>query len=104
MSSSTNASAKRKGTIAKALAMRTEMNDVRARLANSSLSLADALLTTDPDSATSRLYVVKLLESLPGVGKVQARRVMSEIGITEKFRVAELGANHRTALLKVFGQ
>ena len=83
--------------------MRMEMNEVRARLADSSLSLADTLLSTDPDSATGRLYVVKLLESLPGVGKVQARRVMSDIGIAEKYRVAELGTDHRAALLKVFG-
>lgn len=83
--------------------MRMEMNEVRARLADSSLSLADTLLSTDPDSAIGRLYVVKLLESLPGVGKVQARRVMSDIGIAEKYRVAELGTDHRAALLKVFG-
>lgn len=103
MSSAVNSSEQRDGAIKKARAMRLEMNAVQAQLANSSLSLAEALTNPNPDTAVGRLYVVKLLESLPGVGKIRARRVMSEIGIGEKRRVSELGANHRVALLKVLG-
>ena len=40
-----------------------------------------------------------MLESLPGVGKVKARRIMEEIGISETRRVAGLGAQQREALL-----
>ena len=38
------------------------------------------LLPADP---VARLYVVKVLESLPGVGKVSARRALEELGIGE---------------------
>ena len=36
-----------------------------------------------------------MLESLPGVGKVKARRTMEEIGISETRRVRGLGAQQR---------
>lgn len=97
-------SERRGAVIEKARAMRAEMAEVRVRLASASLSLAEALSNKNRDAAVNRLYVLKLLESLPGVGKVRARRVMSDIGIAEKLRVSELGANHRMTLLKEFGQ
>ncbi|MHB1128807.1 MAG: integration host factor, actinobacterial type [Ilumatobacteraceae bacterium] len=97
-------SEQRCAVIEKARAVRREMTEVREHVANATLSLTEALSNTNPDSAINRLYVVKLLESLRGVGKVQARRVMCDIGITEKCRVSELGANHRMALLEEFGQ
>ncbi len=43
-----------------------------------------------------------MLESLPGVGKVKARRTMEEIGISETRRVRGLGVQQREALLETF--
>ncbi|CAN5208341.1 hypothetical protein BH20ACT3_BH20ACT3_10890 [soil metagenome] len=43
-----------------------------------------------------------MLESLPGVGKVKARRTMEEIGIAETRRVRGLGTQQRDALLAAF--
>ena len=40
------------------------------------------------------------LESLPGVGKVKARRLMEEVGIADTRRVRGLGAQQRQALLE----
>lgn len=94
----------REAVIEKARTLRVEMADVRGRLASASLSLTESLRTADPEAAVNRLYVVKLLESLPGVGKIQARRVMSEIGIAEKCLVVELGVDQRAALMTRFGQ
>ena len=51
------------------------------------------------DDVIGKLKVLALLESLPGVGKVQARRIMEEIGISESRRVAGLGAQQRRVLL-----
>ena len=96
------ASAERIATINRARAMRKEMTDVLTRLASGSLVLADALNNSNSDAAVNRLYVVKVLESLPGIGKVLARRVMSDIGIAEKCRVGELGSDHKAELLKRF--
>ena len=60
---------------------------------NDSLSLSDALASDDPN--VGKLKVLSLLESLPGVGKVKARKVMEEIGIADNRRVQGLGAQQR---------
>ena len=50
----------------------------------------------------AKLKVVNVLESLPGVGKVRARKIMEELEIKESRRVRGLGANQRKALLERF--
>jgi ribosomal protein S13 len=50
----------------------------------------------------AKLKVVSVLESLPGVGKVRARHIMSELEISESRRLRGLGANQRRALLEKF--
>jgi ribosomal protein S13 len=44
--------------------------------------------------------VVSVLESLPGLGKVKARRLMEEIGISETRKVQGLGQQQRRRLLE----
>lgn len=89
---------------ANALAKAAEARAARAELKNQlkigSVSLAEALASTD--STVGKLKVVSLLESLPGVGKVKARRTMEEIGIAETRRVRGLGSQQREALLAAF--
>ena len=48
----------------------------------------------------AKLKVVSVLESLPGVGKVRARHLMSELEISESRRLRGLGTNQRRALLE----
>jgi ribosomal protein S13 len=48
------------------------------------------------------MKVLAVLESLPGVGKVKARRTMDEIGISETRRVRGLGDQQRSKLLDTF--
>ncbi len=66
-----------------------------------SMTLNEALDSDDPN--VGKLKVVSMLESLPGVGKVKARRVMEEIGIADNRRVQGLGAQQRAALLNQLG-
>jgi ribosomal protein S13 len=49
-----------------------------------------------------KMKVVAVLESLPGVGKVRARRLMEELKISDSRRVRGLGAQQREALKKQF--
>jgi ribosomal protein S13 len=49
-----------------------------------------------------KLKVVSMLESLPGVGKVRARRLMVELDISESRRLRGLGDNQRRRLLDRF--
>ena len=55
------------------------------------------------DDTIGKLKVVALLESLPGVGKVKARAIMAEVGISETRRVRGLGPHQAKALVDRFG-
>ena len=72
--------------------------DIKARLKMGSMTLHQALDSDDPN--VGKLKVVSMLESLPGVGKVKARRVMEEVGIADNRRVQGLGAQQRASLLE----
>lgn len=88
----------RAAALAKAAEARAARAELKARLKMGSLSLSDALASTD--DTVGKLKVVSLLESLPGVGKVKARRIMEEIGIADNRRVQGLGAQQKQALLE----
>ena len=98
--SSTGSAAQRSSALSNTRRIRDEMAQVRSKISSGDLGLAEVLSDFDSTSAVNILYVVKLLESLPGVGKVRARRVMSEIGIPPKRRVMGLDATQREALIK----
>ena len=67
-----------------------------------SLSLPQLLEDAEKDDIVGKMKVLAVLESLPGVGKVKARRTMEEIGISETRRVRGLGAQQRKELLAEF--
>ncbi|MBL6619945.1 MAG: integration host factor, actinobacterial type [Ilumatobacteraceae bacterium] len=91
----------RKAALEKAAAARTARAEVKARLKMGSLSLAEALGSDDVHIA--KMKVVALLEALPKVGKVKARRIMDEVGIADNRRIQGLGAQQRAALLERLG-
>jgi hypothetical protein len=92
----------RADALAKAAVARAARAEVKNQLKLGSLSLADALASTD--STIGKLKVVSLLESLPGVGKVKARKLMDEIGIADNRRVQGLGAQQKASLLEHLGK
>ena len=64
------------------------------------LTLAELLAQADSDETVGKMKVVSVLESLPGLGKVKARRLMETVGISDSRRLQGLGAKQREALLK----
>ena len=67
-----------------------------------SLSLPQLLEDAEKDDIVGKMKVLAVLESLPGVGKVKARRTMEKIGISETRRVRGLGVQQRKELLAEF--
>ena len=51
-----------------------------------------------------KMKVSALLESMPGVGRIRARQIMDEVGISETRRVRGLGTNQIAALIERFEQ
>ena len=50
-------------------------------------------------ASESYVYVVKALEAEPSIGKVRARRIMTDIGIAERCNIGSLTA-HQVEQLK----
>ncbi len=92
----------RAAALKKAAAARTARAELKERLKLGSLSLAEVLAQGETDELVGKTKVLAILESLPGVGKVKARRTMEEIGIAETRRVRGLGSQQREALLTAF--
>ena len=93
----------RQAALEKAAVARRQRAEVKEKLKAGSLTLAELFDQGDQDEILAKLKVVSVLESLPGVGKVRARRLMQELDISESRRLRGLGRNQREALLKRFG-
>ncbi|CAN5772262.1 integration host factor, actinobacterial type [soil metagenome] len=92
----------RKAALEKAGQARRARAELKARLKMGSVDLPELLAAAADDETVAKMKVVAVLESLPGVGKVKARRTMDEIGISETRRVRGLGEQQRKALLVAF--
>ena len=93
----------RQAALEKAAVARRQRAEVKEKLKAGSLALAELFELGDRDETLAKLKVVSVLESLPGVGKVRAHRLMQELDISESRRLRGLGRNQREALLKRFG-
>ena len=89
----------RQVALEKAAAARRQRAEMKAKLKQGAVSLQELFDQSGCDDALSKLKVVTALESLPGVGKVQARRIMQELEISESRRLRGLGRNQREGLL-----
>jgi hypothetical protein len=92
----------REQALAKAAEARRARAELKERLKMGSLSLADLLAQADGDDHIGKMKVLAVIEALPGVGKVKARRTMEEVGIADTRRVRGLGEQQKKALLEVF--
>ncbi|WP_163543370.1 integration host factor, actinobacterial type [Occultella kanbiaonis] len=93
----------RANALAKAAAARATRAEVKNRLKYSGGKLSEVIAEGATDDAVGKLKVLSLLESLPGVGKITARAVMTEVGISERRRVRGLGPNQIAKLVERFG-
>ena len=95
-------SEQRAAALEKAGIARRARAELKERLKMGSISLAEVLAQSESDDLVAKTKVLAVLESLPGVGKVKARRTMEEIGIADTRRVRGLGTQQREALLATF--
>ncbi len=94
----------RADALAKAAEARKKRAEVKAELKSGTRSLADVLKNADGDATLGKMKVSTVLESLPGVGKVRAQKIMEELDISATRRVRGLGTKQREHLLERFGK
>jgi hypothetical protein len=93
----------RKEALAKAAEARKQRAQIKGELKSGRLTLAD-LLAKSGDDIVGKMKVSTVLESLPGVGKVRATKLMEELDISASRRVRGLGAKQREQLLARFAK
>jgi ribosomal protein S13 len=67
-----------------------------------SVTFAELLERAAEDPTVAGMKVYAVLSSLPGTGKVKAKRTMETFGIAETRRLRGLGDRQRAALLDAF--
>jgi ribosomal protein S13 len=82
---------------------RRERAAVKNRLKYAQGSLSEVIADGKDNDIVGKMKVSALLESLPGVGRVRARQIMQEVGISETRRVRGLGPHQVKALIDRFG-
>lgn len=92
----------RQAALAKAAQARQLRAEVKSRLKHSGATLAEVITESRVNEIIAKLRVIDLLQSMPGVGKVRAKEIMSRIGIADSRRLRGLGANQISALLREF--
>lgn len=93
----------RRAALAKAAEVRRRRSVLKQQLKSGELTFRKLLDGVEGDDVVGKMKVLAVLESLPGVGKVKARRTMDEVGIAESRRLRGLGDQQRASLLDVFG-
>jgi hypothetical protein len=93
----------RREALAKAAEARKKRAELKGQLKNGRMNLQDVLDRRD-DEVVGKMKVSAVLESLPGVGKVRARKLMERLDISASRRVRGLGAKQKEALLVEFSK
>ena len=76
--------------------------EVKELLKSGSLDFQGLLDRADQDDLIGGIKIAAVLSSMPGTGKVKAKRLMEEFGIADNRRLRGLGDKQRAALLSEF--
>jgi hypothetical protein len=87
--------------LAKAAEARKKRAEIKGELKSGKRTLGDVLMRSSEDTV-GKMKVSAVLESLPGVGKVRAQKLMEELDISASRRIRGLGAKQRAQLLDRF--
>ena len=87
--------------LARATKLRNDIDALIASVVDGSVTLAQVFERSGSDMVCGFVYVVKIAEVVPGIGKVRARRALEEHGLGERTRVSEVPASVRETLSKV---
>ena len=90
----------RAAALEKAAAARRARAELKEKLKMGSVTLTELFDQAVGNDTIGKMKVLAVLESLPGLGKVKARRLLEECEVSETRRIQGLGANQRKKLLE----
>lgn len=87
----------------RALAKAAEIRTVRAEtvddVAAGTITLDQVFVRSADQPLVANIKILTALESVPGVGKVRARRILEAAGVAESDRIEQLDDNDRRSVL-----
>ena len=92
----------RQAALAKAAEARRVRAELKELLKTGSLTLSEVFERAETDEIVAGTKIAAILVSLPGLGKIKAKRLMEEYEIAENRRIRGLGVRQRADLLKLF--
>ncbi len=92
----------RKAALEKAAKARRVRAEVKELLKTGSMTLPQLFERADQDELVAGLKVESLISSMPGTGKIKAKRMMESLGIAENRRIRGLGDRQREALIEEY--
>ena len=90
----------REAVLLKAGEVRRVRAETKELLKMGSLNFSELLAKADEDDMYAGMKIASVLPSLPGMGKVKAKRLMEELQIADNRRLRGLGGRQRQALLE----
>jgi len=94
--------AQRKAALVKAAEARRVRAEMKELLRTGSLNLSEVFERAEDEAIVANTKIFAVLISLPGFGKIKAKRLMEDLGIAENRRVRGLGDRQRAKLLEIF--
>jgi hypothetical protein len=88
----------RRAALKKAVETRQKRAELKKQIKAGQVSLTQVLKDTG-NPIVAKMKISALLQSLPGVGKARAQKLMTKIGIDESRRIQGLGTKQKQALL-----
>jgi len=84
---------------ARAAQARAAIAAIVDRVRSGEIDLGAAFDVGDADPLTGRCFAVKVIEVVPDIGKVRARRTMADVGVDEDAWLQDVTAEQRAALI-----
>lgn len=85
------------------LAALAHLRSVRQKAVDSAAGGDIATVLSHSDAATQCVYVVKLLDVHPSLGKVAGRRLLASLGLNHFSRISDLSPRHIETILSACG-
>lgn len=93
----------RRQALEKAAEARTVRAELKQQLKSGEVDFREILRRADTNEVVGKTKVSAVLEAMPRLGKVRARKLMERLDISPSRRLRGLGSNQREKLLAEFG-
>ena len=101
MTTSTKLLSERHSAVLPLHILRQQMDAVLGQVESGALDIDSILSQDDLDEASSVLYACKLIEVVPGIGKVKARQLLAQMKISETEQTGNLTMSQRNILAQL---